>query len=211
MIRLIIVDDHQIVLDGLSLLLKEEKGINLLQTFTNPLEAMSFIKGNEVDLVITDLDMGEANGEDVIAYCDSQGQSIHVIVLSMHNETSVIKHLLKLGADGYLTKDSGKEEMIKAIKTVSQGAKYFSEQVLTSLLSENEVHVNRGPEMEKLSEREIEIIKLIADGLSSKAIAEQLFISPRTADTHRDNISKKLGIKGAAGIIRFAFENKLVE
>lgn len=211
MIRVILIDDHQIVIDGLSLVVEGDQEIDLLGTFTNPLEAMSFIKGNDVDVVITDLDMDEANGEDVIAYCAGRDEEIKVIVLSMHDESAVIKHLLQLGADGYLTKSAGKLEILKAIKSVYQGVKYFTDKVLASMLNEDSSKsIAKNPELNVLSHREIEIIKLIADGLSSKIIADQLSISSRTVETHRDNIYKKLNIKGVAGIIRFAFENGIV-
>ncbi|PCJ67784.1 MAG: DNA-binding response regulator [Bacteroidetes bacterium] len=212
MIRIVLIDDHKIILDGISSLIATNNGIEILNTFENPKEALTFLDTTFVDVIFTDLDMPEMNGEDVLVYCKSKFPSTKVIILSMHNEKAIIRHLIQLGADGYLLKSAGKEEILKAIKTVHLDVKYFPDDVLQSLVSAEESKVEPlNPNLERLTSREIEIIKLIASGLSSKEIGSKLFISPRTAETHRNNILKKLDIHGIAGIIRFAFQNKLVE
>ena len=120
----------------------------------------------------------------------------------MHNEKSVIRHLIDYGADGYLLKSAGKEEILKAILVVNSGAKYFADDVMSSLIQSEVAPVVRSNEqLKQLTEREIEIIKLTANGLSSKQIGEKLFISPRTAETHRNNILKKLELKGIAVLL----------
>lgn len=212
MIRTLLIDDHKIILDGISSLLDSDKEIEVLRTFQNPNEALKFLDSSPVDVIFTDLDMPEMNGEDVLAYCKSKFPSSKVIVLSMHNEKSVIRHLIELGADGYLIKSAGKLEIIQAVKTVNSGAKFFSDDVMQSLIQAGtNAATVANPALEQLTDREMEIIKLIANGLSSKEIGDKLFISPRTAETHRNNILKKLEVNGIAGIIRFAFQQKLIE
>ena len=211
MIRLLLIDDHRIILDGITSLIETDASISIVKTFQNPKSAIQFLDVNTVDIIFTDLDMPEMNGEDVLLYCKSKFPSTKVIVLSMHNEKSVIKQLIKQGADGYLVKSAGKEEILKAIKAVHNGSKYFGDDVMQSLIQDEKiVEPINSPALSSLTEREIEIIKLIANGLSSKEIGERLFISPRTAETHRTNILKKLDIQGIAGIVRFAFQHKLI-
>ncbi|MGB1038667.1 MAG: response regulator [Bacteroidia bacterium] len=211
MIRVVLIDDHKLVLDGLHALIGSVPDITVVNTFQNPKEALSYLDKNSTDVVFTDLDMPEMNGEGVLQYCKSKFPSTKIIVLSMHHEKTVIKHLIGLGADGYLTKSAGKEEIIQAIKTVESGSKYFADNVMQSLIIEENTVAVSDETLDQLTEREKEIIVLIANGLSSKEIGEELFISPRTAETHRNNILKKLDIQGIAGIVRFAFHHKLIQ
>jgi len=156
--------------------------------------------------------MPELKGEDLLLYCKSKFPSTKVIVLSMHNEKSIIKHLIEQGADGFIIKSAGKEEILKAIKAVSEGAKYFTDDVMQSLLQNDfKPKMEHCEALSQITEREREIIILIANGLSSKEIGKKLFISPRTAETHRNNILKKLDVNGVAGLVRFAFKNGLIE
>ena len=212
MIRIILIDDHKIILDGISAVLESDNTIELQGAFLSPKAAQNFLIQNPVDVIFTDLDMPEMKGEDVLLNCKKNFPSAKVIVLSMHNDKTVIKHLISIGADGYLIKSAGKEEIIQAINTVYAGSKYFSDEVLKSLINDEEQKkIQQSPAIKNLSNREIEIIKLIAKGYSSKQIGKELFISPRTAETHRNNILKKLDTQGIAGIIRFAFQNNLAE
>ncbi|MBT8327127.1 MAG: response regulator transcription factor, partial [Bacteroidia bacterium] len=138
MIRIVLIDDHKIILDGISSLIATDSGIEVLQTFESPEDAIAFLDKTPVDIVFTDLDMPQLKGEDVLAYCKSKFPSVKVIVLSMHNEKSIIKHLIKLGADGYLIKSAGKDEILKAIHTVFEGSKYFGDDVMQSLIQDEE-------------------------------------------------------------------------
>lgn len=212
MIRLILIDDHKLILDGISALLESESEIMVVGEFQDARRAIDYLDKNAVDLILTDLDMPQMNGEEVVEFCKAKFPSTKIIVLSMHNEKSVIKHLIQLGADGYLVKSAGKEEILKAIRNVHTGSKFFSDEVMQSLIQEDKIAApTNDPALKILSEREIEVIKHIANGMSSKEIGDQLFISPRTVETHRNNICKKLDIQGVAGIIRFAFQHQLVD
>jgi DNA-binding NarL/FixJ family response regulator len=211
MIRLVLLDDHKVILDGLSSLLASDSDLQIEELFQKPQEAMVYLDNHTVDVLLTDLDMPEMKGEEVLTYCKSKFPSMKVIVLSMHNESAVIKHLIQSGADGYLVKSAGKAEIIQAIKNVHGGSKHLGGEALTMLTSPQVKEPVSNPQLEHLSKREIEIIRLTANGSSSKEIGEQLFISPRTVETHRNNIIKKLEIKGIAGMIRYAFTNGLIE
>lgn len=211
MLRLVLIDDHKIILDGIASLIESESSFEILGAFQDPKEALDFLDKHNLDIVLTDLDMQGLNGEDVLQYCKSKFPSVKIIILSMHNEKTVIKHLISLGADGYVVKSAGREEIIQAIRTVASGSKYFSNEVMQSLINDEEKELPQNPALDILTSREIEIIRCIANGMSSKAIGDELHISPRTAETHRNNILKKLDVSGIAGIIRFAFQQRIID
>lgn len=208
-LKIVLIDDHSAVLDGLESLISSHSKWNVVQTFSDPVYSYDFIIKNDIDLVITDLDMGDVNGEDVLQYLKGKKPDLPIMVLSMHNESAVIKQLMLLGANGYLLKSSGKEEIFRAIEQVLGGNKYFSDEVMQSVLSDKPV-INSNKALAGLTQREKEIIVLVAQGKTNKEIGKDLFISLRTVETHRNNLMRKLELKGTASLIRFAFENKLI-
>lgn len=208
MVRVIVIDDHEIILQGLCALLSKDEELEIVKTFTNPQLALDYLETHKVDVLITDLDMSNLSGEDVLMICKSKFPSIKVIMLSIHKEPSIIRQLVKLGADGYLTKNASHVEYLNAITTVSNGKKYFNSEVVDSLLGDNKPVFHQNAE--GLSSREIEIMILIAQGLTSKQIGRDLNISSRTVDTHRVNIQAKIKEQGTAGIIRYAFSKGLI-
>lgn len=207
-ISILIIDDHQLVLDGIVSMLSDSPEIVVEQTFTHPQKALDYIENHNVDLVITDLDMPSMSGSDVLMFLKAKFPKLPVAILSMHNEKSVIQHLIDLGADGYLIKTLGKEEFVSGIKLMVSGKKYFSSGVTESLIQQTEDYTNKF--VEGLTSREIEILKLIAEGLSSKEIGENLFISHRTVETHRNNLQKKLNVKNVVGLVKVAYDAKLI-
>jgi DNA-binding NarL/FixJ family response regulator len=209
-IRLLIVDDHQIILDGLTSLLSDQEDIRVVETATNGREAIEILKILTVDVILMDIDMPVMNGIDAAAEIKKQPNTPKIIILSMHMESGMIRSLIETGVDGYLFKNSGKEETIKAIRDVDAGKKVFSSDVTLSLSKINNKKVVAGQLDVDLTNREIEILKLIAEGYSNKEIGEKLFISHRTVDTHRTNMMKKLDVNNIAGLISFAIRNKLV-
>jgi len=146
------------------------------------------------------------NGIDTLKEIVKQSFRVKVIILSMHNEAGMIKSLISIGANGYLLKSCAQEELIGAIRKVASGQSYFSTEVTLSLL--NPSQGNQPTEL--LTERETEIIKLIAEGFSNKEIGSKLFISHRTVDTHRTNLMKKLDVSNIAGLISYAIRNGIV-
>jgi two-component system response regulator NreC len=158
-----------------------------------------------------DIDMPVMNGIDTLKEIGKRGYDVKVIILSMHNEAGMVKSLTDLGARGYLLKTSPQDELFAAIKKVAAGQRYFSTDVTLSLMSKPAFgSVDNALLINQLTERETEIIKLIAEGFSNKEIGEKLYISHRTVDTHRTNLMKKLNVSNVAGLISFAIKNGLV-
>ena len=212
-IKLLIVDDHQIIIDGLKSLLEEEAGFKLIGEANNGQEALKVLKLLDVDIVLMDIDMPVMNGIEATKQILKDFQSVKVVILSMHKEGGLIKNLIAIGAHGFLLKNSDQAELIDAIKKVASGDRYFSPDVTMSLLSKTSVDSSsfKGIDLlSQLTERETEILKLIAEGYSNKEIGEKLFISHRTVDTHRTNLMKKLDVTNIAGLIKFAILTGIV-
>ena len=209
-IKLLLVDDHQVITDGLKALLDKQPGIRVSATASNGFEALELIKLLEFDLVLMDIDMPGMNGLDATLLIKKMKKPPKVVILSMHSEKGMVEELIANGVDGYLLKNSGKEELINAIKKVMAGDKYFGSEVTLSLLNKKSPESTIKGNFD-LTEREIEILRLVAEGLTNKEIGEKLFISHRTVDTHRTNLMRKLEVNNIAGLISFAIKNKLIE
>ena len=212
---ILLVDDHQIVLDGLKNIIKELNQYQIIGTANNGNEALQYIQTLEPDIVLLDIDMPIMNGIVVAERSKKEHPETKIIILSLHHEKSIIKHLISTGVDGYLLKNSDKSELLKALEIVAQGKKYFSSDVAISLSqSQRPFHSLRG-ELDQteillsLTNREKEIVSLICEGLTNKELAERLHISPRTADAHRANLMKKLNVKNVVGVVKFAMKHGL--
>ena len=210
-IKVILVDDHQLIIDGLKSLMKNTAEIMVTGEANNGREALRLLDILNVDVVLMDIDMPVMNGIDALKEIKKGKPAIKVIILSMHEESGMIKNLLAIGADGYLLKSTSQDELISAIKKVANGNKYFSTEVTLSLLngSQGNSQTSKQPS-EILTSREEEILKLIAEGFSNKEIGTQLFISHRTVDTHRTNLMKKLNTSNIAGLISYAIKSGLI-
>lgn len=206
-INVLLTDDHQIIIDGLKSLLKNQEEINVAAEASNGREALRILGLISIDVLLMDIDMPVMNGIDALKEIRKSHPNVKVIILSMHNEAGMIKSLIELGANGYLLKSCSQSELIDSIKKVASGQSYFSSDVTLALLkpSANQVQTN-----EILTDRETEILKLIAAGFSNKEIGDQLFISHRTVDTHRTNLMKKLDVSNIAGLISYAIRNGVV-
>jgi len=211
-IKILIADDHQIVTDGLKNILKDVEGIRVVATAANGAEAYDICNTLSINIVLMDIDMPKLTGIEATKLIKRDFGHIKILVLSMHNEKGVIQNVVEAGADGYLLKNTNQNELIEAIKKICEGEKFFSSDVTMTLLSKGAAtETTEDKELvESLTEREIEILRLISEGLSNKEIGDQLFISHRTVDTHRTNLMKKLNVHNIAGLIRFALKNKLV-
>ncbi len=216
--KILLVDDHQIVLDGISSILSERADWEIIGHANNGKDALQFIKIAQPDLVMMDIDMPIMNG--IVAAKESKKTfpDVKIIILSLHSEKSIIQNLIQYGVDGYVLKNSNKQEVLSAVDQVLNGNKYFSADVTMSLSglspshNKNQLqHQNESHLLSQLTEREVEILKRVAEGLSNKEIAAELFISHRTVDTHRQNIMKKLNVNKVVGLIKFAIKNGLVE
>ena len=206
-INVLLADDHQIIIDGIKSLLKNQDEINVVAEAKNGHEALRILNLIQVDVLLMDIDMPLMNGIDTLKEIRKIGLGVKVIILSMHNEAGMIKSLINLGANGYLLKSCSHEELIDAVKKVASGQAYFSSDVTMALLKPL---ANQDQPNELLTDRETEILKLIAAGFSNKEIGDQLFISHRTVDTHRTNLMKKLDVNNIAGLISYAIRNGIV-
>ncbi len=210
-IRILLVDDHQIILDGLRSLLKGVNNIQVIGDALNGEEALHTLQVLTADLVLMDIDMPILNGIDATMRIKEEFPHTKVLILTVHNESSLIRNLISIGADGYLLKNSCKEELLDAIYKVQSGEKYFSSEVTLSLMQEDNSRDELLKSDIEFTKRELDVLRLLADGCTNKEIGEKLFISHRTVDTHRTNIMKKVGVNNVAGLISFAIKNNLVE
>jgi len=210
-IRILLVDDHQIILDGLRSLLKGVNDIQVIGDALNGEEAINTLQVLTADLVLMDIDMPVLNGIDATMRIKEEFPHTKVLILTVHNESSLIRNLISIGADGYLLKNSCKEELLDAIYKVQSGEKYFSSEVTLSLMQEDNSRDELLKSDIEFTKRELDVLRLLADGCTNKEIGEKLFISHRTVDTHRTNIMKKVGVNNVAGLISFAIKNNLVE
>ena len=206
--KVLIVDDHPLILDGIASIISEHASLEIVGHATNGKTALEFIQTCAVDLVMTDLDMPEMSGLELIQAIRSKQLALKILVLTMHNEKSTIRQIMDAGGDGFLLKTANRDEMLQAVDAIIAGKKFFSPEVTVKLLTE-EVH-DDVPDFD-LTEREIEIVQLIAEGFSNKEIGEKLFISHRTVDTHRTNVMKKLNVNNIASLVRFALTNGIVQ
>lgn len=207
---IILVDDHRLILEGLEKMLSGLDQKVQLHTATSAKEVLNHPDLPGVDLVITDIEMDGMNGIELLKEIKSSYPYIKVLMLSMHNNPGLVKEIINLLADGYLLKSADEKEIRFAVEQILSGKKFFSHD-LTLGLADNEIvpEVSLKP-LDELTAREIEILKLIASGLTNKDIAEKLFIAPKTVDTHRTNLMQKLDIHNAAGLTRFAIRNQLL-
>ena len=210
-IRVALCDDHRIVTDGLRNLLAGAEGIECVGTAGDGVEALYLLEHLAVDVLITDLDMPVMSGLQLTQRAKEKRPDVRVLVLSMHDEPAMVRQVTDAGADGYLIKSAGREEVILAIREVHAGRRHFGSGVMESFMREG-VRERQGSELLKeLSERELEVLAALAEGLGNKEIGERLFISPRTVDTHRTNLMRKLDVHNVAGLVRIAIKAGLVK
>ncbi len=216
MIKVLLVDDHGIVRDGIKATLSSEKNIKIIGEASNGIEAIEQVKKLTPDVVVMDISMPEMNGIEATAIISDRYPNTKTLILSMHDNEDYILKSIESGASGYLLKDTGKDEFIKAITTISKGDKYFSTPV-SSIIAEGYLQkIKKGSTPDEdsdsfgLTKREKGILKMIINGNSNREIADSFTISIRTIETHRFNIMKKLKVKNAAELVKLALENKIV-
>ena len=198
-IRVLLVDDHQLVRDGLHSRLGETPGIEVVGEAGTGQEALALAASLQPDLVLLDIGLPDMSGLDVAARLGEVAPGTRALMLSMYDNREYVLSALRAGAAGYVLKDATSKEIIAAIRAVAAGASYCSASLTTALAT-------GGSEPPTLTEREREILILVAKGNSNKRIAQQLDVSVRTVETHRLNLRKKLGIETPAGLIRYALQ-----
>ncbi|MEO0581135.1 MAG: response regulator transcription factor [Bacteroidota bacterium] len=211
--KIFLVDDHQLVLDGLSRLVDGEEDMQVLGSANDGKTALSLVPSLQPDLVLMDMDMPVMNGLEASRQLLAGHPKLRIAILTMHAERAIVERMIKLGVSGYFIKNADKDEFLMGIRLILKGKKYFQADALLGMTQKSQALGQGSSEMMKLSilsAREQEILSLIALGKTSKEIAEALFISTRTVETHRKNIHQKLEIKNLAGLIRFAIKAGLV-
>lgn len=208
-IRILIVDDHRMFIDGIKDILMKNKEFDIVGEALNGEAAIDFLENNNVDLVIADINMPGMSGTELTRVLKKQFPELKILILTMYSEREIIHDIVMSEAEGYILKNAGKQELLKALHHIADGGTYYCNEVI-GILAENYVAREKVIEKTKdLSPRELEILKLVCQEYSTNDIAEKLFISPLTVETHRKNILKKTKTKTIVGLIRFAIENKL--
>ena len=208
-IRVLVADDHAIIRDGLRVMLGNQWDMEVVGIAANGREAIRLVEEVEPDVVVMDISMPELNGIEAIQQMLPRHPHLNVVVLSIHETKPYVYRTLKAGAKGYLIKETAGLEVLDAVRAVHRGERYLSQRI-ADLLSdasfrnlEISLEISR---LETLSSREREILQLVAEGKTSQQIAESLSISPKTVDTYRSRLMRKIGVEDVAGIVRFAIQ-----
>jgi len=203
-IKVFIVDDHYMVIEGIRSLLQTEEGIEWAGHATNAASCLAFLQQQLPDVILMDINLPDKNGIDLCKEVKEKYPSVFILGLSTFNQQSFIQKMMNNGASGYVLKNATQEELMEAIEEVSKGKIYLSDEVASSLRKE-EV-----PEIPVITRREKEVLLLIADGLTNTEIAKQLFLSTTTVDTHRKNLLAKFDVKNTASLIKRAAQLQLL-
>lgn len=207
-IKVFLVDDHDILMDGIEAILKDVANLVVVGKANSVDTAQELIKISVPDLILTDISLGEKSGLDLTKYVKKEYPQIKVMVLSMHDDILNMTNMLKAGASGYLLKNVKNAELHKAIVTVMEGGSYIQDSIASKL--KNVTQNTHQHQINNLSAREIEIIRLISKEHTSAEIGKMLFISEHTVETHRKNIWRKTGVKSTIGLLNFAKDHHLL-
>jgi DNA-binding NarL/FixJ family response regulator len=208
-IKILLVDDHHLIREGLKKLLQSEIEFEIVGDYNEAIPAIEFIRGNETDLLILDINLPDKSGIDVINEVKAIKPEIKILILSAYPEEQYAERVFRAGAMGYVTKDSASDELLNAIKKITNGGRYVSSKLADVIATKYDFDLNKKLH-EKLSEREFQIMILIATGISQADIAVKLSLSPTTVNTYRTRILDKLKLKSNAEMIHYAIRNNLV-
>ena len=209
-ITILLADDHDVVRKGMKMLLEDETDVKVIGEASDGLEAIEKVKNLMPNVVILDLTMPRMTGIEAAKIISEQYPEVKILIFSMHNNREYIVSSVENGANGYLLKDTGKEELMRAIKVVSEGRKYFppeiSEVIIDELLAKTAMNQDNSnkPIFQKITPKEKQILGMIVQGFNSREIADKLFLSIRTVDNHRANMMKKTKAKNTADLVMMA-------
>ncbi len=211
-IKIILVDDHQMFRDGVRSVLSDEENIDIVGEVGAAEDLYELLILQKPDLIITDISLPGISGIEIAKYVSKNYPEVKILILSMHSNEEFITKALNAGANGYLPKDTSMTELLEAINAIYKGDNYFnkniSDTILKSIINKSK---NESSEQEALTKREKEVITLVVDGLTNKEIAEKLFISIRTVDSHKNNIMQKLNLKSSVELVKYAIKNNLAK
>ena len=210
--RIMIVDDHQVVIDGIKLMIEDEKNLECVAEAGTGKQAFELITQHEIDLVLLDINLPDISGIEICKRLTKEHPGIKILALTMYDKGSFIQQMFKSGASGYILKNAGKGELLTAIRTINSGETYVSQQVsqalMNSLLKKDK---SRNDFIPELTRREKEVLKLIAEEYTTQEISKSLFISLNTVETHRKNLLSKFGVRNSVGLVRVAIEKGLLD
>lgn len=205
-IKVIIADDHKIVIDGLKSLLQLEETIEVVGEAYDGKQVLDILKNQKVDIAVLDIEMPFLSGIELTRIIKKDFPQVKVLILSMYNTEKFVHNVIEIGADGYILKNKGKEELVLAIKYIMDGDEYFGREVEKTYRMSQKKKYDEIKNV-KLTKREIEVLKLIAAGDTTPIISEKLFIAHSTVETHRRNLIEKTGVRGGSkGLVKYAFE-----
>jgi DNA-binding NarL/FixJ family response regulator len=206
-IRVVLADDHQLFRDGMKAMLHASEEIEVVGEAASGSVLFTVLASQNPDIVLLDISMPPTSGIDLLPTIKERFPGVKCIMLTMHDDVQYVLRSLKQGASGYLLKEADAEELLVALREVHNGKKYFKNKISDLIVT----NLSGEPSPETLlSEREIQVVRLVAEGKITKEIAEQLFVSTRTVETHRSRIMKKLGVANTAEMVRLAYEKKLI-
>jgi DNA-binding NarL/FixJ family response regulator len=205
--NIFIVDDHQMVIDGLRLIIDTIEGFEIVGESTGASNALDELDTVNADILLTDVSMPEMSGIELTRLVKKKHPHIKIIALSMFSESQVVAEMIDAGISGYILKNTGKQELIEALNKVSSGQNYFGQDITLQLMRSFKRNQD---ESSRLTDREIEIIRMIEQDFGNKQIADMLFISERTVETHRKNILRKTNTQTVVGLLKYAYERKII-
>lgn len=214
-IRIYLADDHQVLIDGMLSMLKTNPKFEVAGYSLNGENLVEDVLINKADVLVMDINMPKKDGIEVLREFAIKGFSCKVIILSSYDDVKIIKEVLKLGANGYLSKQSAGENIIEAINVVANGEEYFSQSIRDRIFESfskipQQSYINEAMPLSSITERELEILKLITMEYSGTQIGEELNISTNTVETHRKNLIKKLNVKTTIGLVKYALKHNLI-
>ncbi|MGA8865281.1 MAG: response regulator transcription factor [Gallionella sp.] len=210
MIRILIVDDHDLVRHGLKRIFEKAEGITIVAECTNGIDALRWLRQNECDVVLLDIAMSGLSGIEVLEQVHQEIPNLPILILSNYPEDQYAVRLIKSGASGYLTKGCATEVLVKAVREVAIGKQFFSQSVLEMLVNEIKMPEGKLPH-ETLSDREFKIFLLLVAGKCVNEIAEQLLISNKTVSTHKANLMLKMNLHNVTDLVRYAVTHGLAD
>jgi DNA-binding NarL/FixJ family response regulator len=209
-IRIVVCDDHAIVREGLKGILGAQPDFQVVAEASDGHEVLQRVRGLEFDVLLLDMSMPGKSGVELIKQVKSEKPKLRILVLTMHEEHQYAVRAIRAGASGYLTKEGASAQLVTALRKVASGGAYISAEVAEQLALGAMPDANAAPH-EKLSDREFQVFRLIAEGKSVSEIADRLNLSVKTVSTHKANVLAKMGLSTQGELIRYALENKLIE
>ncbi len=200
--KILLVDDHAIVLDGLQALLQTDPEIEVVAKLNSGNFALAHIRSSSVSILITDYSMPDMNGLELVKQAKALDANLKIIVLSMHDETHLVHELIRAGIDGYILKKYTHQELLQAVNVVKHGGQYWSPEINKILIK----GISKIEETSSITDRELQVLKLLIDECTSREIAEKLFISTHTVNAHRKNILRKANAKTPVELVRKAIQ-----